>query len=104
MDRRLERSGSESSPDEAISQGQEIPPTMISPSERPSYPEDGLLSALETLLEAISAKIPGSPSAPVNQSHRRAMERTMRTYFRRMGAAFPMWQIDELYYKHVEQD
>lgn len=60
------------------------------------------LKELDSLLEAISDKIPANQQAPKNQRHARAFQRKMATYFRQLGAAFPQSKIDGLYRRHVE--
>ena len=61
------------------------------------------LTELDSLLEAISDKIPTNQQAPKNQRHARTFQRKMAAYFRQLGAAFPQGKIDDLYRKHVEE-
>lgn len=63
-----------------------------------------LVDEITELIELVEAGIPANPNAPKNRRHATLLELALRRYFKGLDQAFPYHRLDELYYRHVEQE
>ena len=61
-----------------------------------------LITELDSLIKLLEARIPASPAA--NEKLEKALQRDLADYFRQLGMAIDFNQLEQLYYKHVEQE
>lgn len=68
-----------------------------------SVGEPEKFQALRNLQAVLEAQLPINPESPVNELHRKRIERIMSSYFSRLEKAMPWGEIERIYNRHVEK-